>query len=344
MIINYNKPIEEYNGKYTIYAHINKINGKIYIGQTGTKPELRWGKNGSRYVFSTHFYNAIKKYGWDNFDHIILIENLSLELANILEEALIKEYKTMDRRYGYNMIAGGNNHKRRRETVEKIAAKNRNPSEETRRKISLALMGRPVSDETREKLRNSNLGKKRSEETKKRISEGHKNPSEETRRKISEAGKGRKPSEKAIEASRRKTIGNKYRAKPIMQYDLDGKFIKQWECAKDVENELGIYHSAIGLCCNGKSNMAGGFQWKYDDGNFDNIEPYAKRSNKVKVNQYDMNWNYIKTWESFAEIQKELGYNRSNILKVIKGEIKSAYGYKWKRCDEVNHNDKKTES
>ena len=63
---------------YTIYIHRNKINNKLYIGQTCQTPEKRWD-NGRGYKTSERFYNAIQKYGWNNFEHIILYTNLSLE-------------------------------------------------------------------------------------------------------------------------------------------------------------------------------------------------------------------------------------------------------------------------
>lgn len=58
--------------KYIVYLHRNKINNKCYVGQTCQKPEYRWGKNGWHYHEQPYFYRAIEKYGWDNFDHIIL--------------------------------------------------------------------------------------------------------------------------------------------------------------------------------------------------------------------------------------------------------------------------------
>lgn len=51
--------------------------------------------------------------------------------------------------------------------------------------------------------------------------------------------------------------------KKIIQYDKDGNFIRNWECAKDVKNELGIDNGDIGKCCKGKKNTAGGYKWKY---------------------------------------------------------------------------------
>lgn len=57
---------------YYVYCHENKINHKRYVGITCTKPEKRWGTNGQRYKECPHFWHAIQKYGWDNFDHMIL--------------------------------------------------------------------------------------------------------------------------------------------------------------------------------------------------------------------------------------------------------------------------------
>ena len=62
---------------YTVYQHINKINGKVYIGMTSRSLKERFGNNGNNYTTSPSFFNAIQEYGWDNFDHIILYEGLT---------------------------------------------------------------------------------------------------------------------------------------------------------------------------------------------------------------------------------------------------------------------------
>lgn len=110
---------------YCVYMHRNKFNDKKYIGITHHKnPKRRW-LNGSSYKNSIYFYNAIQKNGWDNFDHIVLFENLSKQEAENKEIELIKEYKSNDRKFGYNISNGG-------ESIGKH-------SEESKQKISRIL-------------------------------------------------------------------------------------------------------------------------------------------------------------------------------------------------------------
>ena len=140
-----------------IYRHwiINdKGQEKSYIGQTTEdNVEKRWGKNGKGYAPEkekepTKFYNAIKKYGWDNFSHKILfiIEcETKEELVFWLDEWEKYYIEKYDSFYnGYNSTAGGGNGIR---------------SEETKRKLSEALKGKP----------SSHKGIPHSEETKRKI-------------------------------------------------------------------------------------------------------------------------------------------------------------------------------
>lgn len=98
------------NKLWCVYCHTNKINNKKYIGITSRKPpERRWGKEGNQYSKNNQqvFYSAIQKYGWDNFEHEILFENLTKEEAFAKEIELIKKYKTTNSRFGYNISNGG---------------------------------------------------------------------------------------------------------------------------------------------------------------------------------------------------------------------------------------------
>lgn len=91
---------------YCVYLHINTTNNKKYIGITCRPPEVRWN-NGKGYKTNAHFWNAIKKDGWDNFTHEILAEGLSKQAACKLEQELIQYYKATNPNFGYNHSCGG---------------------------------------------------------------------------------------------------------------------------------------------------------------------------------------------------------------------------------------------
>lgn len=91
---------------YVVYKHENKINHKVYIGQTNDISR-RWSYNGIMYKTCPRFYSAIQHYGWDSFDHVILYNNLSQQEANYYEQLMIKEYDSVDPDKGYNILSGG---------------------------------------------------------------------------------------------------------------------------------------------------------------------------------------------------------------------------------------------
>lgn len=75
--------------------------------------------------------------------------------------------------------------------------------------------------------------------------------------KISSLMKGRKHTECTKEKIREKL------SIPILQFSLDGKLIRQWNSATEVERELNIAHNQISKCCKGKCNTAYDYIWKY---------------------------------------------------------------------------------
>lgn len=90
--------------KYSLYVHINKKDDfKAYVG-ISKNPKKRW-RNGEGYKSQDKFYNAIKKYGWNGFKHIILLENLTLQEAWEKEKEYIKKYDSIND--GYNVSEGG---------------------------------------------------------------------------------------------------------------------------------------------------------------------------------------------------------------------------------------------
>lgn len=139
--------------KYIVYKHISPSN-KVYIGITCQSPNKRW-RNGMGYINNVYFYRSIQQYGWKNFQHIILYDNLSLEDAKKYEIELIKKYNSNNNKYGYNKTAGGD-------------------------------CGLPLSDATKQKISLATKGKPKSEETKRRMSIGDKN---KPKRKLTELHK-----------------------------------------------------------------------------------------------------------------------------------------------------------
>lgn len=91
---------------WCVYIHTNKINNKVYIGITCKSPNDRW-RSGANYKHNVYFNNAIMKYGWQNFEHIIFADCLSKSDAHRIERSLIALWRSNKRQYGYNLSAGG---------------------------------------------------------------------------------------------------------------------------------------------------------------------------------------------------------------------------------------------
>ena len=72
---------------WSVYVHKNKVNGKCYVGVTSRDPQIRWN---SGYGYKGQiFFRAINKYGWDNFEHIIIADHLTKDEASEYERFLI---------------------------------------------------------------------------------------------------------------------------------------------------------------------------------------------------------------------------------------------------------------
>jgi group I intron endonuclease len=127
-----------------VYKATNKINGKCYIGQTRHSLESRKKRHLScaRQGYSTHFYQAIRKYGENNFDWEVLGEASTKEDLNFLETYFIGFYDSI--RHGYTMVDGGDNN-----VMDIVSVKNRHKakmqSAETRAKLS-ATMKRKIAN------------------------------------------------------------------------------------------------------------------------------------------------------------------------------------------------------
>lgn len=119
--------------------------------------------------------------------------------------------------------------------------------------------------------------------------------------------------------------------KRVNQYALDGTFIRTWNGINEAEQETKI--RSIGIACRGDNRTAGGYVWRYEK-DYPTGENITVESVQ-KINQYDKQGNFIRTWESISEIKekcsevKEIG----NVTHCCKGRRNSAYGYKWKYAE-----------
>lgn len=149
---------------WTVYIHRNKINSKQYVGITcKEKPEHRW--NGGRgYKENPHFYSAIQKYGWGNFDHLIIANGIDEQAAKNLEKHLIYSLDTQNTQHGYNMTSGGD------------GTSNYHPSAITKAKLSNARRKENLSAETLKRRSDSLRGRKFSEEHKRKIGDSNSKP------------------------------------------------------------------------------------------------------------------------------------------------------------------------
>lgn len=120
--------------KYIVYMHISP-SGKRYIGITKLKINRRVGKDGSGYKNCTAFYNAIKKYGWDNIQSKIIYADLSQNEAMQKEKELINMYDTTNPKKGYNISTGGESGN---------AGTHHITSEETKKKLRERSLANPI--------------------------------------------------------------------------------------------------------------------------------------------------------------------------------------------------------
>lgn len=104
-----------------IYTIKNKINGKIYIGQTTNSIEKRFKQHQQTSSKCVAIYNAIKFHGWENFEKDWY--ECPDEDLNFDEELLVREMGTLAP-YGYNLKEGGGNGKLSEETKKRLAKLN----------------------------------------------------------------------------------------------------------------------------------------------------------------------------------------------------------------------------
>lgn len=235
-----------------IYKITNKLNDKIYIGQTNN-PDRRWSQHKSAALKNSNdcpkLYNAIRKYGIENFRLDILINSDSLYYINKLEEQYIINYDSKIN--GYNISNGGYNTEKSQETKDKISKAHsginhhyfgKHLSAEHREKISKhhieygisvgnksGMYGKTQTDEVKAIISKAHLGIPRSQEVKDKISKANSGKNNASYGKKGDNGFNCKISTKQVIEIREKYLTNNYTYNDLA---------KEYNCAKCTIGEI----------------------------------------------------------------------------------------------------------
>ena len=214
---------------YCVYCHTNKLNGKKYFGITCQRTERRW-RNGLGYKKGA-FSNAIKKYGWDGFIHEIISDGLSEDEAKEQEVKLIREHRSSDSDYGYNITAGGDGTSGYKRPIEQREAMSRS------RKGRHAGAKNPMYGKTGEQA--PHYGIPISEDAKRAISYGVK---------------------KSWLDGSHDSI-----KKPVIGINEKSGAVVVFESASEAARATGVKDSNVCRVCRGERRTAGGYSWRYAD-------------------------------------------------------------------------------
>lgn len=127
---------------------------------------------------------------------------------------------------------------------------------------------------------------------------------------------------------------SKKHGKHIIQYDLEGNFIKEWESAKDIYTTTEFKRDGIANCCKGKTSQYKGYIWKYKEKEEQTVEPITA---KKVILQYDFYGNFIQKYESSYDVYNKTGYSANSIRSCCRGQVKSSHGFIWvfQETDEI---------
>lgn len=293
-----------------IYCIENLVNGKKYVGQSNNIycrwTHHKWCLNNKKHP-NSYLQNAWNKYGENNFCFTIL-KQCDDKIIDEQEKYYIQAYKTLIDTNGYNLDSGGN--------------KNKHHSKKTKIKMSKSAIGRIISEETRRKISMNRKGKASG------INHhfyGKKLSAEHIQLLI-------KTSKESISGS------NNYGARKVICINTQEIFdtIKE---AEDKYKYAGANSQNIGKCCNELRNYSGKLpngeelQWAYyEKGKIYTYIPLKlPPSNNMKpVKQYDLDGNYITTYKSAREAERETGIGYKMISRVCNGGRPYTHGYVFK--------------
>lgn len=333
--------MKSYTGTgYTIYAHVNKQNGKMYIGQTKAEDLTRRWTGGCGYKGCKYFYSAIQKYGWDGFDHVILQTGLTADEVNEYERAYISFFETNTSERGYNIQEGGQHSKcisdEARQKLSKLFSGGKSPV--ARSVVVFDLQGNRIAEFSCVNDCAAFLGCSPTTVSRALHMQsvntvmGHicKFKEDADLFEVQSAGKTFRPYE------------NIARPKPVAQYDLNGKFIHSFPSILSASAETGVACSYISgvLSTKRHRNTAGGYQWRYFDGNTSDIPPSRKRGELTRgknhyharaIIQMDKNTGrVIREFGSIVDATRAVPHCSLRALQyTLVGINHTCAGYKW---------------
>lgn len=123
-------------------------------------------------------------------------------------------------------------------------------------------------------------------------------------------------------------------SKPVLQYDLEGNFIKEFNSVSEAQEATVQYviQALTTYYKEGYTTSAGGYQWRYKiDDSFDIKIPKYKYKQSTEILCYDSNGNFYKEFPSILVASKELNLNCGNISRVVNGSMRSYGKYFFKK-------------
>lgn len=222
---------------WIVYKHVSPSN-KVYVGITSQSNIKRRWFRGSGYNRCPIFMKAILKYGWDNIKHQVLFTNLTEARAKNLEKDLIRHYKNLN--LSYNITDGGD------------GTSGKPCPEELRRRLSEERRGIIPWKAIKEAAK-ANKGKKKGPRDRRII--------EKVR--ATRLLNGKKCTKEQIQANIERNLT---RSNPVLQFDLQGNFIKEYRSVKFAAESMGGSRGSLLNCLNPlrtESKTFKGYIWKY---------------------------------------------------------------------------------
>ncbi len=259
--------------KKGIYIIKNKTNGKVYIGQS-QKLNQRYGGHLYRLKRKEHhneiLQRAFDKYGIDNFEYNVLEEILDENMLNEREKYWIDFHGGINSDQVYNLkdplLNEHSDYVRNKMSKNNMGENNPNYGNEW-----TAEMKKKESDRKKGKSWEELYGEEKAKEMKKNAAKSQEGRihSEETKNKIREHNVGEKNPAYG-KGDRQRGDKNPMFGKPalhrkaILQFDKNGNLIKEYEFICQVKDD-GFNVGNVGAAVKGKLKSAGGFIWKYKE-------------------------------------------------------------------------------